>query len=267
MKSKIRADVVRLAGIGLTAAMLLAAPQVAFARSATVEGLITARDGAQMTVTSPGGANTVITLTGSTRVVSKAGALGLRTNEQGLTDLVAGLPVSVDTDSSSGNVDAVTVRFKANDLKTALQIEAGNAPLRARNEALTQRLSEANQYVEKGDATVLFAVGSVAISANAKTDLSDIAAKAKSIKGYLVSVVGYADTTGNAAANQALSDRRAQAVTRYLQKYCGIEPYRVLAADAMGDAHQIGDAASPEGKAQNRRVVVKILTNKGLEGL
>ncbi len=42
---------------------------------------------------------------------------------------------------------------------------------------------------------------------------------------------------------------------------------RVLAGDAMGDAHQIGYATSSEGKAQNRRVVVKVLTNKGREGL
>ncbi len=128
-------------------------------------------------------------------------------------------------------------------------------------------MSEANQYDEKAQATVLFNVGSVAISSQSRSDLQAIAAKAKAIKGYLVSVIGYADPTGNAEANQKLSERRAAAVIAYLQKSCGLQPQRVLAGDAMGDAHQVGDTSTSEGRAQNRRVVVKVLTNKGLEGL
>ncbi|HVN01650.1 MAG TPA: OmpA family protein [Caulobacteraceae bacterium] len=255
-----------LAGLGLAFSILLA-PQSAAAQSSTIQGMITARDGAQMTVTSSGGAQTVVTLTESTKVVSSAGALGIQRNEQALTDLIAGLPVTVDVVRNGEETDAVKVKFKASDLKTALQVEAGTAKVKAENEALRQRLAEANQYVEKGEVTVLFASGSVAISAQAKADLKAIAAKAQGIKGYLISVVGYADTTGNPDANQRLSDRRAEAVTRYLEKYGGVQPYRVLAHDAMGDAHQVGDAATAAGKAQNRRVVVKILTNKGLEGL
>lgn len=257
----------RLAALGVVSALLLASPTIAAAQTTTVQGMITARDGPRMTVTAAGGAETVVTITDSTKVVSSGGGLGLQRNEQAETDLIAGLPVRADVVKNGDETDAVRILFKASDLKTALQVEAGTAKVRAQNQELRQRLSEANQYVEKGEATVLFASGSVAISAKAKADLKDLAAKALPIKGYLISVVGYADTTGNAAANQRLSDRRAEAVTRYLEKYGGVQPYRVLAHDAMGDAHQIGDASTAEGKAQNRRVVVKILTNKGLEGL
>jgi len=259
-------------------ALLLIAPQIALAQSASLRGIITARDGPQMTVTTSDGAKTVFTLTDRTKVSATAGALGIRENTQAITDLIAGLPVSVEGTRNGEETEAVKVTFKASDLKTALQIEAGTAQAKenaraklaeadAKTEALRKRLSEANQYVEKGEATVLFAVNSVALSDQAKADLQALAAKAVTIKGYLISVVGYADTTGNPEANQRLSVRRAAAVTSYVQKYCKVEPYRMLAHDAMGDAHQIGDAQSDAGKAQNRRVVVKILTNKGLEGL
>jgi len=257
---------------------ILVAPQIAGAQSTSLRGIITARDGAQMTVTTSDGATTVFTLTDRTKVSATVGALGVRENTQAVADLVGGLPVSVEGVRNGEETEAVRVTFKASDLKVALQIEAGTAQAKenakaklaeadAKTEALRKRLSEANQYVEKGEATVLFAVNSVALSDQAKADLQALATKALGIKGYLISVVGYADTTGNPEANQRLSVRRAAAVTNYVQKYCKVEPYRMLAHDAMGDAHQIGDAQSASGKAQNRRVVVKILTNKGLEGL
>jgi outer membrane protein OmpA-like peptidoglycan-associated protein len=247
--------------------VLLAAPRIAEAQIHRIEGMITARDGANMTVTAPGGASTVITLTQSTQVTSTSGLFNGQKNDLLVTDLVAGLPVSVDVENRGQEVDAVRVQFKASDLKTAMQVEAGTATLKAQNAELRNRLSEANQYSEKGEATVLFASGSKVINDKGKADLKALANKAMGIKGYMISVVGYADTTGNAAANQALSEKRAEAVTRFLQRECGVQPYRVLAHDAMGDAHQVGDHMTSEGKAQNRRVVVKILTNKGLEGL
>lgn len=254
----------RLARAAAFVLLLAAAPQVAGAD--VVNGMITGRDGAQMTVTAPDGSDTVVTLTDQTKVTATAGRLGLRSSDMAVTDLIAGLPVRVETVTNGMETDAVSVSFKASDLKTAQQVAAGTARLKAENEALKRRLSQANQYVLKGETTVLFATGSAVISAKGKADLKAIAAQALGIKGYLIGVTGHADTTGDSKANQALSERRATAVVRYLQKYCGVQPYRVLSANAMGDVHPVGETSSTEGQAQNRRVVIQILTNKGLEG-
>jgi outer membrane protein OmpA-like peptidoglycan-associated protein len=243
-----------------------------------IKGMISAREGSKMTVTTPDGAHTVVTITDSTRVVSSAGKLGLQKSDKTHEELITGLPVSVDAVRNGAEIDASKVTFKSGDLKTARQIEAGTAQakerarakateLQAQNDELRKRMSEANQYVEKAQTTVLFATGSAQLSAQAKADLQSIANRAKAIKGYFISAVGYADVTGNAEANQKLSERRAAAVIAYLQKYCGVMAQRVLAGDAMGDAHQISNDHSASGLAQNRRVVVKVLTNKGLEGL
>jgi outer membrane protein OmpA-like peptidoglycan-associated protein len=258
--------------------VLWAAPLAAGAQTTSLRGIISARDGAQMTVRTSDGADTVFTLTESTRVVATTGALNIRSDELPASELLNGLPVSVEAVRNGEQLDAVTVTFKQSDLKTARQIDTGTAQakekvrekaaqLEAENEALKKRLSEANQYVDKGSISVLFATGSATITTQGKADLRAIAAKAKTIKGYLIGVTGHADTTGDSKANQALSERRAMAVIRFLQKSCDVQPYRVLASNAMGDVKLAAEETTAEGRALNRRVVVQILVNKGLEGL
>ena len=267
-----------LAAFFAALAMMLAIPGLAAAEGPSIHGMIIARDGPNMLVRNNDGTETTVTLTENTKVVATEGALGIRQTELAVTDLLEGLPVTVETVQNGDHLDAARVTFKVGDLKTARQVEAGTAEAKARVRAkaaeleakdkeLQQRLSEANQYVEKGSATILFPVGSATISKEGKAQLKGLAQQAKAIKGYLIGVIGYADTTGSSEANQALSEKRANAVIRYLQKYCGIQPYRVLARNAMGEAHQVGEASSSEGRAKNRRVVVQILVNKGLEGL
>ena len=267
----------RLAAWGTMAAILTAAP-LAAAQTGEVRGMITARDGDKMVVTSSDGGKHTFTLTGQTKVVATQGALGIRSNDMSVTQLVNGLPVTVESVTNGEAIDAVKVTFKEGDLKTAKQVEAGTEQVKeqaraklaeqeAKNAELKQRLSEANQYVSKGETTVYFATGSIAIDAKSKADLQAIADKAKAIKGYMIGVTGYADSTGDPHANQVLSEKRANAVIRYMQKNCGIQPLRVLAQNAMGEDKPTTVSSHPSDLAQNRRVVVQILTNKGLEGL
>lgn len=259
------------------AAILTVAP-MALAQTGSVRGLITARDGDKMEVTSSDGAKHAFTLTPQTKVVATQGALGIRSNDMSVTQLLNGLPVTVESVTRGEAAEAVKVTFKEGDLKTAQQVEAGTeqvkaqakaklAETEAKNEELKQRLSHANEYVSKGETTVYFASGSIAIDAKSKADLQAIADKAKGIKGYMIGVTGYADSTGDAHANQVLSEKRANAVIRYMQKNCGIQPLRVLAQNAMGEDRPVSYSPGSENLAQSRRVVVQILTNRGLEGL
>jgi len=90
--------------------------------------------------------------------------------------------------------------------------------------------------------------------------------QAKQIKSYLIQVAGYTDSSGNADYNQQLSDRRAAAVTAYIQQSCGVPLYRVLAPAAMGMADPASSNETAAGKAANRRVEVKIIVNRGVAG-
>jgi outer membrane protein OmpA-like peptidoglycan-associated protein len=255
-----------LAAPAAGAAALLLAGQAA-AQPLTLDGIISQRTGGQVTVTSPGGGSTVLTLTPSTRAVATSGKVFANKEERDLGELIKGLPVTVEANRDGDVVEALKFTYKSKDLKTAQQVQAGTSELQSQNDDLRRRLSQAHEYVLKDEATVLFATGSATISSEGKAALKRIAAKAKAIDGYFIGVVGHADPRGSVEANQRLSARRALAVTAYLQQYCGVMPSRVLAPDAMGEALITGDASSTEGLAQNRKVVVKVLTNKGLEGL
>lgn len=256
------------------------APEAASASVATVpvegklKGMINGRHGQVLSVATAPGQATNVTLTPTTKISAVSGALGLQSDTRPDSDLVIGLPVEIDTLTQGTEVTAAKITFKSKDLKTAYQVQAGTATQRARlataeaqNAEMRRRMSEATEYVEKDRATVYFATGKSTLSSEGKAELARIATKAKGIKGYFIGVVGYADPTGNAEANQRLSERRASAVTQYLQKYGGVQPSRVLSPDAMGEDQTTGDVSSAQGLAANRRVVVKVLTNKGLEGL
>src|SRR5215831_9061913 len=256
-----------LRGVGAGSVAMLSAvlfgvmtAQGAFAQETSVSGLIVARDGEHMTVSDSAGHETVVTLTDQTRVTAVGGALGLQRDDMAVTDLINGLPVNVEGVESHGGLEATSVTFKPKDLKTAKQVAAGTAQvksqaqakvreLEAQNAALRQRMSEANQYVEKASAIILFPSGSATISAQGKQQLQSIAAKAQGIKGYLIGVSGHADTTGDSVANQKLSERRADAVIRYLQAHGKVQPYRILSSVAVGDIQQISNNDTPQGRA------------------
>jgi OOP family OmpA-OmpF porin len=89
--------------------------------------------------------------------------------------------------------------------------------------------------------------------------------KAKTINAYVIQVKGYASSVGSAALNQKLSTERADNVTDFLEQN-GTPLTNMLAPGAMGTSRQVAPDTTSEGQAENRRVVVRILQNKGIAG-
>ena len=129
-------------------------------------------------------------------------------------------------------------------------------------EELTNRFNSLTDYDVKGQAVVKFNVGSAVISAQDKEELKKLADSAKGVNGYMIEVVGYADSTGSAAMNTQLSERRAKTVVTYLMQQGGIPVRRILAPGAMGEYGNTAPNETKTGRAENRRVEVKILVNK-----
>ena len=130
----------------------------------------------------------------------------------------------------------------------------------------TKRFSELSEYDTKADVKVNFAVGKSVISADDKAALQKLAKDAVGTTGYIIDVKGFADSSGQAAMNQQLSMDRAQAVIAYLIQDCKIPVRHVIAPGAMGTADPAATNETAQGRAENRRVEVKILVNKGLAG-
>lgn len=130
----------------------------------------------------------------------------------------------------------------------------------------TQRFTALSDYDVKGDTTVNFDVGSSELSAEGQQALQKLAQSASGLRGYIVEVTGYADSTGSAAINTTLSEERARAVVSYLFQQCGVPMRHIVAPGAMGEYGPAASNESKEGRAQNRRVEVKVLVNKGIAG-
>jgi outer membrane protein OmpA-like peptidoglycan-associated protein len=130
----------------------------------------------------------------------------------------------------------------------------------------TQRFSALSEYDVKNQATVKFGVGSSKLSKEDQEALKTLAQGATSLTGYIVEVTGYADATGNAAVNTKLSEQRAQGVVEYLFQQCNVPMRHIVAPGAMGEYGAVGSNETKTGRAENRRVEVKVLVNKGIAG-
>ncbi|HEY4422639.1 MAG TPA: OmpA family protein [Pyrinomonadaceae bacterium] len=130
--------------------------------------------------------------------------------------------------------------------------------------ATNERISALDDYAPQQTAAVNFKTGSAVLSPESKTTLDDIASKALNAKGYVLEVSGFADSRGSVNLNRALSQRRADAVIRYLVESHNIPLRRIVTPYGYGEMNPVAENETKEGRAQNRRVEIKLLVNKGL---
>lgn len=133
-------------------------------------------------------------------------------------------------------------------------------------EANIDRFMALSDYDVKGQATVHFSTGSATISEADQAELKTLAQTTNGLKGYLIDVTGFADATGGAEMNTTLSEKRAKAVITYLFQQCGIPMRAIVAPGAMGEYGPSATNETKAGRAENRRVDVKVLVNKGMSG-
>jgi OOP family OmpA-OmpF porin len=130
----------------------------------------------------------------------------------------------------------------------------------------SQRFAALTEFDVKGEATLKFGVGSTKISEADQEQLTKLAETAAGLKGYIIEVMGYADATGDAAMNTKLSEDRARAVITHLVQKGNVPVRHIVAPGAMGEYGASAPNETKAGRAENRRVVVKILVNKGIAG-
>jgi OmpA-OmpF porin, OOP family len=130
----------------------------------------------------------------------------------------------------------------------------------------TNRFTALSEYEVKGEATAKFDVGSTKISAQDQEELKKLAQTATGLTGYIIEVTGYADSSGSAAMNTTLSENRAKGVITFLMQQGNVPVRHIVAPGAMGEYGSAAPNETKAGRAENRRVVVKVLVNKGIAG-
>jgi len=241
-----------------------------------VKGVISARNGDKIKVTTADGSSVIIAVNEATRITGGGGLFGISRNKLAADSLLNGLPVTVKTlqpgdGSAGGALVANQITFRNTDLKTASMIRNATdqrfEEQTAATEALRGRLGDIDKYNIKGTTNVHFDTGKADLSPGDKAELCTTASTAEATENALILVVGYTDSTGSDDFNQQLSEKRANRVINYLQQACGWKPYRMLTPTGMATADPMASNDTPEGKAQNRRVAVNILVSKSVDGM
>jgi len=192
----------------------------------------------------------------------------------------AGLhPTAEQVAANVQNLEAHRGQLASHDVQLAAQrenIETNQQNIAANKQRIeknindieenTNRFTALAEYDVKGEATVKFNVGKSDISATDQETLKQLAQTATGLTGYIVEVTGYADATGSAAINTKLSEDRAKAVITFLMQQGNVPIRHIVAPGAMGEYGAAAPNETKAGRAENRRVEVKVLVNKGITG-
>lgn len=163
----------------------------------------------------------------------------------------------------SGQIDELMAISNAAKGGAKAAQDTADAAIAGVNET-NKRISTMDDYVIQSTATVNFKVNSAVLSTEAKASLDEVAAAAKTLKGYVIDVTGYASAEGDTKKNKALSQRRALAVKEYLIENHDIDLRRFPESYGFGELKAVADNTTREGREQNRRVEIKLLVNRGL---
>ena len=203
-----------------------------------------------------------------------------------VTDILRGLIVEVEgRGDAQGQIVADKIRFNESDMRAAITSDTRVGPVEenqqkmagqmdelyavaqeARQEVtkVNERVSSLDDYDEQAKVAVTFRVNSAVLSPEAKHQLDDFATQALAAKGYMIEVAGHTDATGGEAKNIRLSRARADSVVEYLTINHKIPARRFITPMGYGKNEAVADNATASGRAQNRRVEVKMLVNRGL---
>ncbi|MDQ5847113.1 MAG: OmpA family protein [Acidobacteriota bacterium] len=203
-----------------------------------------------------------------------------------VTDILRGLIVEVEgRGDAQGQLVADKIRFNESDMRAAITSDTRVSPVEENQErmagqmdelyavaaearrevtAVNERVSALDDYDVQEMVAVNFRVNSAVLSPDAKQQLDALAAKTVNAKAYMIEVAGHTDSTGSEAKNFRLSRDRAEAVVQYLAVKHKIPLRRFVTPMGFGKTEFIADNTTAAGRAQNRRVEVKMILNRGL---
>jgi len=249
------------------------------------KGVVVGRDADTFTIRDRNRTDYQVLITDRTSIKTHGGFL--RSGKKyPVTDILRGLIVEVEgRGDTQGQLVAEKIRFNESDMRAAVTTETRVGPVEenqqrmagqmdelyavaaeARNEVkvANERISALDDYDVQDNVAVTFRVNSAVLSPEAKRTLDDFAARAMGGKAFMIEVSGHTDATGGEAKNFRLSRARADAVVQYLAVTHKIPLRRFVTPMGYGKTEAVADNTTAAGRAQNRRVEVKMIVNRGI---
>ena len=191
-------------------------------------------------------------------IVDKSNELDARTakNNGAIHDVdsraTAGI-AGANTKAGEADQKALDARGRADQAQTL----ADQANTRV--DALTNQVANLDNYRPVAETSVHFAFNKADLTPKAKTALDQLLAEVPNTKGYLVVVEGGTDSAGGANYNYKLSEKRADSVVQYLSSKS--IPAHKISLIGLGKDKYAAENNTADGRAQNRRVDVRLMTN------
>jgi OmpA-OmpF porin, OOP family len=129
-----------------------------------------------------------------------------------------------------------------------------------RVDSLTGVVANLDNYKPVSDVSVTFGFDKAALTKSDKEQLDSFAGNLANARGYILEVTGGTDSVGDANYNYQLSQRRADAVVNYLSAKYNIPPHKFYLI-GIGKDQQVATDRTAAGRAKNRRVDIKLMTN------
>lgn len=161
---------------------------------------------------------------------------------------------SVQAKASAADEKAMAAGQSANQAQQLAQQVSG------RTDQLTTTVANLDNYKPVAESTVHFAFNQYVLTKKAKDALDQLADQLPNAKHGILVVDGNADSVGDAQYNYMLSKRRADAVIAYLESKHQIPAYRIYTI-GLGEDKPVEDNKTAKGRAENRRVDVRLMTN------
>jgi OOP family OmpA-OmpF porin len=248
-------------------------------------GVVISRNADIFTIRDASRADYQVLMTDRTSIKTKGGFLRSGKSYP-VTDILRGLIVEVEgRGDGQGQLVADKIRFNESDMRAAITSDTRVTPVEenqqrmagqmdelyavaaeARREvtAVNERVSALDDYDVQESVAVNFRVNSAVLSPEAKHQLDELADKTVNAKAFMIEVAGHTDSTGSEAKNFRLSRDRADAVVQYLAVNHKIPLRRFVTPMGYGKTDAVADNTTAAGRAQNRRVEVKMILNRGL---
>jgi outer membrane protein OmpA-like peptidoglycan-associated protein len=129
-----------------------------------------------------------------------------------------------------------------------------------RADSLESVVKGLDDYKPVTNVAVTFGFDKAVLTKEDRAQLDGFAAQLASAKGFILEVTGGTDSTGSAQYNYELSQRRADAVVQYLASKYAIPAHRFYLI-GIGKDKEVAPNTTAEGRRQNRRVEVRMLSN------
>ena len=132
-----------------------------------------------------------------------------------------------------------------------------------RADSLESVVKGLDSYKPVADVSVTFGFDKAVLTKEDRGQLDEFAVQLGTAKSYILEVTGGTDSTGPAQYNYELSQRRADAVVQYLATKYSVAAHRFYLI-GIGKDKEVAPNTTAEGRKQNRRVEVQLLSNAGV---